>query len=185
MLSTQSSLLNINHQSSKSYNTALSFAHKVACLATQSELNFPISLICLKLTKTKTDSLYIHLGIRTVLVLGTGTVLVLGTGTVIVLGTGTVLNLGTGTVLVLGTGTVLVLGTGTVLVLGTQTVLILGIGTSFCSSCAGTFLPVLTYLSNTKASHNKTHYIITHATISILSLKYTNSKLALVLSLLN
>ena len=56
--------IKINHQSSNSYNTALSFAHKVVRLAPQSELNLPISLTCPKLPKTKADSLYIyiHLG---------------------------------------------------------------------------------------------------------------------------
>ena len=79
MLETNSSLLNINHQSSKLYITALLFAHKVARLATPSELNIPITLLKLKMNS------YIYTwGTRTLLVLGTGTILVPGTGTVLV-----------------------------------------------------------------------------------------------------
>ena len=102
----------------KSYITAPSFAHKVARLAIQSELNLSISLFSLKLLKIKLIHSIYTWGTGTVLVVGTETVLVPGTVPVPVPvpGTGTILIPGTETVLIPGTGTVLVPGTGTVLV---------------------------------------------------------------------
>ena len=70
-------------QSSKSYITALSFAHKVTRLTPQSELNLSVSLIYLKLTLKLISYTYTW-GTETIPVGGTGTILVPSTGTVLV-----------------------------------------------------------------------------------------------------
>ena len=56
-------------------------------------------------------------------------------------------------------------GVSTLLCSGTGTILFLGTGTIPVPLALVLFRSVLTNLSNTKPSHNKTHYIITYSTV--------------------